>query len=98
LFSRRDEGSWLVAPALVSSPSWIDIFPNPAGGRATLGYRLDHRSSVRVDLVDPLGHMRPLHRSIEDAGEHSLLVDLSALPSGVYYCRVQAGGEVSTAE
>jgi hypothetical protein len=53
---------------------------------------------MRVTLVvtDVLGRevARPVDGELRDAGSHVIDFDASALPGGVYFCRIEAGGVV----
>ncbi|MBD1210012.1 MAG: T9SS type A sorting domain-containing protein [Ignavibacteria bacterium] len=49
-------------------------------------------------LVDVLGReiMRPLEQQKMENGNHSLSLDLSGLPTGIYQCRIFTGNNVYT--
>lgn len=67
-------------------------FPNPARGLTTLPFELPAESAVTVDVFDALG--RRVARAAEGtfaAGRHRVTFDASALASGVYVYRLQAG-------
>ena len=67
-------------------------YPNPAQYQATLAFSLDIDERVTIDVFDTLGRhvARPVDREMK-AGDHSVPVDVSALASGVYIYRLQAG-------
>ena len=67
-------------------------YPNPAQHEATLAFTLDTDAPVTVDVFDALGRhvARPIDREMS-AGGHSIKIDVSALASGVYVYRLQAG-------
>ncbi len=68
------------------------VYPNPVSRTATIRFTLPDASSVRVVVYDALGRERAvLVDETRDAGVHTVSVDASALPSGVYVLRVQAG-------
>lgn len=76
--------------------------PNPFSGSTDLHIRLALESDVRVDLYNVAGRRvatRTLGRLA--AGAHTIAIgdrgiDGRMLPSGVYFCRVTAAGEVAT--
>ena len=67
-------------------------YPNPFNPRTTISYSLGEAVRVRLDVYDMRG--RPvieLVNGIQQAGEYSVDLDLSAMPSGVYVYRLSAG-------
>jgi photosystem II stability/assembly factor-like uncharacterized protein len=84
-----------ITPSLFSLSA---CYPNPvrsSGELATVMYRLEAASDVRIVLFDLLGRERMLlHSATSEIGEHSLLFQTSGLPVGVYFIRMQAGGSV----
>ncbi len=68
-------------------------YPNPATGSASIPFALPRRSDVRLTIVDALGRtMGIIEPGRLDAGDHTLAVDLTALPGGLYLYRLQADG------
>jgi hypothetical protein len=48
---------------------------------------------VTIEILDALGRRVALPvDELRDAGSHAAPVDLSAAPSGVYFCALSAGG------
>lgn len=84
--------SGLDAP--VHEPRMVQsIYPNPVGSRATLAIRLVETGRLRVAIYDALG------RQVDDvidgtrpAGLHEIVWRPGALPDGVYFARIEAGG------
>ncbi len=77
----------------MSEPSPIDlkgINPNPAGTTATLDFRLFESKSLDIDIVDLEGRsvLAVAHAERFDAGQRSLRIDVGALASGLYLCRI----------
>lgn len=75
-------------------------YPNPIRNNATIRFAIPEEASgkkVRLTLVDALG--REVGNVLEEklpAGEHRATVDLgagelAALPSGIYFCRLECG-------
>lgn len=68
------------------------LFPNPSTDAATLTYTLPTSAPVRAVVYDVLG--REVVRqaaSSSGPGRHTLRLDVSGLPSGVYVVRLEAG-------
>ena len=50
--------------------------------------------NVRMEIIDILGHIISLDEKMLQAGMNKLMINSSTLQSGIYICRLQAGGEV----
>ena len=85
-----EEGNGMLNLELVAAP-------NPISGRGTVSFGLAESSDVTVALYDALGRRVSL---VTDApygpGRHTVGLDASALPTGVYVVRVMAEGEART--
>lgn len=70
----------------------IMMFPNPAGGITTIRFLLPASGLTKIVVVDGLGREvgTAAWRNFS-AGSHSIQFDASALPSGVYTCRLKVG-------
>jgi hypothetical protein len=72
-------------------------YPNPFNPTTMIEYTLPEGTSVRVSLCNVLGEeLRTLVDEYQPAGTRTVSVDASDLPSGVYICRMQAGGFSAT--
>jgi hypothetical protein len=72
-------------------------YPNPAAGRATLTYALDATAEVTLSVYDALGRrVAVLADGVQAPGEYAAELDGSALPSGVYLVRLEAGAQQAT--
>lgn len=106
VFAQRITSSGLV-PTAVATPSRSpslrvrDVYPNPFSGTTTLAIELAEPSALRVAVFDVAG------RRVRDislpAATASQRVEFNGrndsgklLPSGVYFCRVEARGEFVT--
>lgn len=75
-------------------PATIDLlepYPNPFNPEATVAYRLDASTNIRIDLVGVDGRTSAiLAEGQKPAGEHRIAVDASALQlaSGLYFVRL----------
>jgi hypothetical protein len=72
-------------------------FPNPFNPATTISYALPRQSKVRLSIFNLLGQevLTLVDRS-EDAGYKSVSFDASALPSGVYFYRLEASSFLQT--
>ncbi len=74
-----------------------DATPNPTRQTAELRYELQAAGLVSLAVRDASGRE---HRRVdlgrEDVGSHAVVLDLSDLPSGIYYCTLTAGGTSMT--
>ncbi len=72
-------------------------YPNPFNPSTTIVYDLPRRSQVVLAVYDVLGrNVRILVNGEKPAGSYRVTFDASSLPSGVYFCRLLAGGFVRT--
>ncbi len=72
-------------------------FPNPFNPTTEIEFQLPSEQLVSLRLYDVLGNevRSLLHRTFA-AGTHRLTVDAAALPSGIYFYRMNAGPFTST--
>ncbi len=67
-------------------------FPNPFNPSTVIGYTLPVNSHVLLTLYDIVGReVRTLVDAAKEAGMHTVLLDASDLPGGVYFYRLHAG-------
>jgi len=75
-------------------------FPNPCNPKTTVNFNLPRTSAVRLSIHDIAGHEVAVLLSGErEAGSHSVVWEGRdqagrALPSGVYFARIDAGGRI----
>ncbi len=73
------------------------VYPNPSAERAEIGFTLTAAQAVRLAVYDVLGReVAVLADGVRPAGEQTVTFDASALPSGVYVVRLQAGAAALT--
>ncbi len=84
----------------VTKPSEYTLdqnYPNPFNPATTIRYGLPQRSHVILTAFNTLGQqIATLVRGEQEAGYHEVNFDASALSSGVYFYRLQAGDYVVT--
>lgn len=70
---------------------WLN-YPNPFNPNTTISYRIPSRGHVNLNVFDIRGkEVASLVDEVKKQGNYSLNWDASALPSGVYFCRIQSG-------
>jgi hypothetical protein len=78
------------------SPS-IGVFPNPFNTTTQIEFTLPTTQRVSLRLYDVLGReVAVMMNEIQTAGKHRLAFDAAGLASGVYWCRLEAGGMIQT--
>jgi hypothetical protein len=73
----------------VSSALDVLIYPDPCQDEATLQWNIPGNNKIRIGVFNSLGecvYNAPSFSS--QPGIHSLNIQLSGLPSGLYYCRI----------
>jgi hypothetical protein len=100
---RRPLSDLVVADTVAAGPSGpneyrlLQNYPNPFNPSTTIKFELPRESHVNLTVYDVLG--RELSRLVNermDAGYHDVKFDGSALASGMYFYRIQAGSYVNT--
>ncbi|MCC7437427.1 MAG: S8 family serine peptidase [Armatimonadetes bacterium] len=75
----------------------MSVAPNPADRTTTLQFQLRRAASVELALCTNSGQQVWGNRSRQlAAGDHTALIDCSAMPQGSYYLSVTANGERTT--
>ncbi len=75
----------------------ISVAPNPADRTATLQFQLRHGASVELALFTSSGQQVWGNKPSQfAAGDHTVLLDFSAMPQGAYYLNITANGERMT--
>jgi glucuronoarabinoxylan endo-1,4-beta-xylanase len=75
-------------------------YPNPFSSSTNISYKLNQKSNVQVNIYDILGRVvRKFTGGEQPTGSHSIIWDGlnnlgEKLATGIYFYRVQAGGEV----
>jgi len=98
----RAMDSVLVSPLSLVEERRLDVprsfslenpYPNPGSGLTRIGYALPRAAKVELSIYSATGELaREVFRGRQRAGRYSLLIARGALPDGVYYCRLRAGG------
>lgn len=71
----------------------LSVHPHPVATTTTVRFRVAEEGQVRVSLLNALGvEVRALHDGVLGAGDHTRVLDMAALASGVYLLRYSAAG------
>ena len=69
----------------------LECYPNPSNPNTTIAYRVPQRDRIRLLLYDVAGRLvRTLVDDEREVGSYSLVLDASAIASGVYFCQLQS--------
>ncbi len=75
----------------------IMIYPNPSSGQAVLGLNFPGSETVKACIYSLTGIcLKSWEFKNHDSGAKDFFMDLSEIPAGVYFCRVQIGYETIT--
>ncbi len=78
-------------PRKISS---LSIYPNPFNGVVTIEYNLARSSPVEIEIYDIAGRrVGKISEPAREPGTYRATWDARNLNSGLFFCRVQAGGE-----
>ncbi len=82
---------------LVSSFLLEQNYPNPFNPSTVINFSLPLQSIVLLKIYDMLGReIVTLINEIKNAGYHTVTFDAAALPSGVYFYRLQTGSYIQS--
>jgi len=72
----------------------LQVFPNPASDIVNLLYNLqDKNSESIVEITDVQGKVMQHFDLGKKSGQHQLTLDVSSLPSGIYFANLISGKE-----
>ena len=72
-------------------------YPNPFNPATTIHYTMKTAGKVSVKVYDVLGQeVATLVEGVDLAGEHAVIWNAAHVPSGVYFCRMEAGSFAQT--
>lgn len=73
----------------------LNIFPNPTSGQFTLSYQNTSSQQMKIELYNGSGVLiRTIFEGTVQPGVQSVEVDATALPEGVYFCRLATGNGI----
>jgi hypothetical protein len=71
------------------------LYPNPTSDNASITLDLQQASQVNIVLIDMLGReLQQIYEGLADAGTFTQSFSTNALPKGIYYIKIQIGGDV----
>jgi len=74
-------------------------YPNPFNPTTKISYEIPISSFVKITVYNILGkEVKTLVDSYQNAGVHTIEFNASSLSSGIYICRMQSNGFVSTSK
>lgn len=90
-------GKMLPEPYLAAEDNQHELYdpaPNPANSSATIRYRLAEPSAAAIYVTDISGRRlrTVLISASEEAGNHTLDLDVSGMTAGVYFCTLETPG------
>ncbi len=75
----------------------LTVFPNPFNITAMIRYGLPYPSNVSVQIYNPLGQrIGTLFEGHQQTGIYTSNLNANDLPSGLYFVRLEASGEILT--
>jgi hypothetical protein len=73
------------------------VVPNPSFSRSEIKYQISKSKSVLLKIMDICGsEVCTLLNEDQSPGEYVVPFDVSWLPAGIYFLRLQAGETVAT--
>ncbi|MFH1119038.1 MAG: carboxypeptidase regulatory-like domain-containing protein [Bacteroidota bacterium] len=69
------------------------VFPNPVTDMANIRISLQKPAIVSLSIVNPLGKV-VITNQVEVTGQKNVVMDVRALPGGIYFIRCEASGDV----
>ena len=73
------------------------IFPNPSSTAATIEFSVKENTRTSIAVYNTTGQLvKSVFEEQLNAGKYSLNIDVSAIPSGSYMVRFEAGGVIQT--
>ncbi|RTQ50670.1 T9SS type A sorting domain-containing protein [Hymenobacter gummosus] len=90
--TRPTLGQPAAAPAAQTAPV-LACFPNPASESVRISYQLQSSTSVKLYVLDGLGHavQTVMEKPEQASGEYTQTLDVSKLPAGLYNCVLETG-------
>lgn len=74
----------------------LGSYPNPASHQALIRYAVPEHQNVRMSLYDVLGRQIRIIMDRKTEGRHEMQLDVSRLPSGTYFLRLETGSQTRT--
>jgi len=76
-----------------------EVYPNPFNSSVTISYTSPKSSEIMISIIDLYGReITVLQNGKQMAGSYNIIWDGCDLSSGLYFCRLEAEGNVKTAK
>lgn len=88
--------NYVAGAPTVDDPTSLSLeqnYPNPFSGQTVIPFVLPQDASVRIFVVDAMGHLVKDFEQSFSAGRQTVTLDLSACSAGVYYYGIVVSGE-----
>jgi hypothetical protein len=78
--------------------SGLSIYPNPSSSEINVSFNLNKSGNASLQLINALGETisNIFQNNYFDSGNHSLMINTSALPPGLYLLILRSGNETTT--
>lgn len=94
--SLRSTSAGVTAQREITAPLLEEPAPNPAAAEVTIRFSLRGAAEATISLSDPLGRVvATFDAGHLEPGSYAHRLDLSAIPTGIYFCTLRAGGAAS---
>jgi hypothetical protein len=100
-YTYKHNGKWYVYRNSIdginepSALSYSKLYPNPTTSNSTITLELAEAAQVNITLCDMLGReIKQIYNAFTDAGNFTQYFSTQEFAKGVYYLRIQIGGEV----
>jgi len=82
-----------------NSENTLSVYPNPCSGDMHLRYSILETRDAKLEIYSTNGVLvKTLKQEVQQAGEYEQTYDLSDLPTGIYFIRLQAGVQTETSK
>ncbi len=80
---------------VISKNTDLSVYPNPSTGEFIIKYDVTKRADVKVDILDIKGSLikSVVNTSNQHEGKYQIPVNLSELPSGIYFVNLTNNGK-----
>lgn len=91
---------YLEQPSGISKPTvspFLNIFPNPGNNQVQVNYYVTEKTNVTFELINLLGEKLIYQAEGQrTTGAHATILNLENLPKGIYFVRINIGGNSYT--
>lgn len=73
----------------------VEVYPNPFSSQITIAYVLAEPEMVEISILNHQGEKVDIIREDQEAGNQKIVWNAKDLPNGMYFYRIEAGGNVA---